>query len=154
MEKSEHEVWSREHLEFLPNEHYLVWKLPLENHVEKVSRKIEECHQHIAVPLKVYYSYWWLAITGFKSKTIMRTVEEVCSVTALGVLYSSPDCLDTHWQLLPDPKTTIFGKTWCLVMNTGSCFGQMIIAYGWGGTLLNGTSLTMASRQTLLEQQA
>lgn len=109
-------------------------------------------HQHISVPLKVY-SYWWPAITGFKPKTIMRTVGAVLSVTALRVLYSSPDCLDTHTQLSSDPKTTIFVKTWCLVRNTGSFFGQMIIVCGWGGALLNGTSLTMASRQTLLDQQ-
>ncbi|GBM22928.1 hypothetical protein AVEN_136350-1 [Araneus ventricosus] len=45
-------------------------------------------------------------------------------------------------------------KTWCLVMNPGSFWGQMKTAYGCGGALVNGTIPPTLSRDTLPSQQA
>ncbi|GBN81351.1 hypothetical protein AVEN_229843-1 [Araneus ventricosus] len=54
MEESEHDVGSLEELELYADEHYLAGKVPLEDHLGKVPRGVEECHQHNAGPLRFH----------------------------------------------------------------------------------------------------
>lgn len=46
MEVSEHEVGSLKQLELYADEHYLDGKLPLEDHLGKLSYGVDECHQY------------------------------------------------------------------------------------------------------------
>ncbi|GBM75241.1 hypothetical protein AVEN_200475-1 [Araneus ventricosus] len=52
------------------------------------------------------------------------------------------------------PGMVQIDKMWCLVMNPGSFWGQMITAYGCGGALVNGAIPPTLSRHTSPAQEA
>lgn len=52
MEESGHGIGSLEQLRLYADEYYVAGKLPLKDHLGKVTRGFEECHQHNAGPLR------------------------------------------------------------------------------------------------------
>ena len=79
MEESEHGIESLEQLYLYADEHHLAGKLLQGEHLRKVLRGVEECHQHNAGPLRFrllqleqtcYHRLW-------PSETIAPTVRAV-----------------------------------------------------------------------------
>ncbi|GBM80256.1 hypothetical protein AVEN_221669-1 [Araneus ventricosus] len=107
MEESEHDAGSLEQLELYADEHYLDGKLPLEDHLGKVPREVEECHQHNAGPLRFHVPQLeWTGLQRLWSpQTITSAVRAVRHATTLLELYRSPGRLHTGTRLSSVPKT-------------------------------------------------
>ncbi|GFX78186.1 uncharacterized protein TNCV_5135331 [Trichonephila clavipes] len=76
MEESENDVGSLEQLLLYADEHYLAGKLPLENHLGKVLRGVEEYHQRNVGPLRFHASQ--LKWTSYHRLWPPRPLHQLC----------------------------------------------------------------------------